>query len=125
MKITYTCGCGVPGCRRGCFGYDSMRGVGGLGDPMADLLRGASGQALDATTLAFLQSPQFAPVMEAIKQKAREGVIEETKSNALTLLALSAGAGAVGGFIFNGPRGLILGGVVAALAVSRLVKGHS
>jgi hypothetical protein len=80
--------------------------------------------SVDAATLALLQSPQFQPVLEAIKTKAREGVVEETKANALTLLALSASAGAVGGLVFRGSRGAIAAGVIAYLSVTRLMKGH-
>lgn len=112
--VGWVCGCGDPYCRRGCFG---SLGAG------PDLIA-AGQQVLSDTTLAFLQSPQFTPFLEAVKNKAREGVIEETKSNAFTLLALAAGAGAVGGFIFQGPRGMVLGGVLAAWAVDRLIKGH-
>ena len=95
---------------------DSMRdGMRGLGAGPTDILAD--------TTLAFLNSPQFTPFLDAVKEKAREGVIEETKRNAWTLLVLAAGAGTVGGFFFRGPRGIFFGGLATAWAVNRLLKG--
>lgn len=105
-------------CR--CGGTGRCAACRGLGDLIID----TGQQVLADTTLAFLQSPQFQPFLAAVKQKAREGVIAETKENAWTLLALAAGAGAVGGFVFQGQRGAILGGIVAAYAANRLVRGH-
>lgn len=104
-------------------GYPWGSQVNGVGATVADVLSQAGDQALSDSTLLFLQSPQFAPFLDAVKQKAREGVIEESQKNAYTLLALAAGAGAVGGFIFNGSRGLLVGAAVAGLAVRQLLKG--
>lgn len=104
------CACGSPYCRRGCFG--------GFGATNAYEVVGAG---VDAATLALLNSPQMQPVLNAVKNKAKEGVIEETKANALTLLAMAASAGAVGGMVFKGPRGAAVAGVITYLCVTRLM----
>ncbi len=70
-----------------------------------------------------LRSSEFGKVLDAVEQKAENAVIEQTKKNAVLLIALSVAGGAVGGAIFKGPVGIIAAGTIAGVAGVTLLRG--
>lgn len=83
-----------------------------------DVLTGSGTGAIQQ----IVDSPEFEPVLKKIEDRARIAVIEETKHNAVSLIAVAVAAGAVSGALMpRGVIGAVLGGALGWWAVNRML----
>jgi hypothetical protein len=70
-----------------------------------------------------IRSSEFGALIDVVEEKARMAVVEETKKNAMLLIALAVAGGAVGGAIFKGPTGILVASAITAIAAVPLLNG--
>lgn len=70
----------------------------------------------DLALLALQQSPTYRNILAEVEDRAKAGVIEATKTNAIALFLMALAAGSLGGTLFTGPGKVFVAAGVALYA---------
>ncbi len=99
------------------FFEDLVNAGGGVVDAGRDELTGSAGEIAEK----IIRSSQFKIVLDAVEEKAEKGVKDVVALNAIGLVGLCIGGGALGGGLAQGKIGVVGGLVVTGLSIAWMV----
>lgn len=109
---------GANGASSAGFFDDLIDAGSGVVDAGRDELTGQTGEIVEK----LLRSSQFKVVLDAVEDKAEKGVKDVVALNAIGLVGLCIGGGALGGGVAQGKIGVVGGLVVTGLSLAWLVN---
>lgn len=88
-----------------------------------DVYSGAVSSQSSVMVDQLVRSSEFGRVLQAVEDRARHAVVDETKKNAMTLMTFAVAGGAIGGMVFKGFFGTVAAAGLAAWAGMQLMGG--